>query len=65
MTPDFTKLPYGFSEFPKATLAAWTAAAGKTEPWLAPEGFAHRDAQLARHEPGGVMDNAASFRFHL
>jgi methylmalonyl-CoA mutase len=42
MTPDFTKLPYGFAEFPKATLAAWTRAAGRTEPWLAPEGIAHR-----------------------
>jgi len=41
-TPDFTKLPYGFPEFSKATLAAWNAAAGKTEPWLAPEGIAHR-----------------------
>jgi hypothetical protein len=28
--PDFTKIPYGFPEFPKATLAAWTAAAGAT-----------------------------------
>ena len=52
MNPDFTKIPYGFAEFPKATLDAWTAAAGPTAPWTAPEGFAHRavhtaaDAQL-------------------
>ncbi|MDO8349365.1 MAG: methylmalonyl-CoA mutase family protein, partial [Planctomycetota bacterium] len=45
--PDFTKLPYGFPEFPPATLAAWNAAAGKTEPWLAPEGIAHRVAHTA------------------
>src|SRR5262245_25552178 len=58
MTPDFTKLPYGFAEFPKATLAAWTNAAGKTEPWLSPEGLAHRivhtaaDANVPHH--GGL-----------
>ena len=52
MNPDFTKIPYGFAEFPQATLDAWNAAAGPTAPWTAPEGFAHRavhtaaDAQL-------------------
>ncbi len=52
MNPDFTKIPYGFAEFPKATLDAWHAAAGPTAAWTAPEGFAHRavhtaaDAQL-------------------
>jgi methylmalonyl-CoA mutase len=45
--PDFTKLPYGFPEFPRASLAAWNAAAGKTEPWLAPEGIAHRIVHTA------------------
>jgi len=58
MPPDFTKLPYGFAEFPKATLAAWTRAAGRTEPWLSPEGLAHRvvhtaaDANVPHH--GGL-----------
>src|SRR6188474_2267141 len=47
MPPDFTKLPYGFAEFPKATLAAWTRAAGRTEPWLSPEGLAHRVVHTA------------------
>ena len=42
MTPDFTKLPYGFDEFPRATLAQWQQAAGTVEPWQAPEGIAHR-----------------------
>src|SRR5262245_25586075 len=57
MTPDFTKLPYGFSEFPKATLAAWTRVAGRSEPWISPEGLAHHvvhataDAHVA-HEGG-------------
>ena len=40
--PDFTKLQYGFPEFSEATPDAWAAAAGKTEPWLSPEGIAHR-----------------------
>jgi len=46
-TPDFTKLPYGFPEFPRASLEAWRAAAGKTGPWLSPEGIAHRVAHTA------------------
>ncbi|HEX6811362.1 MAG TPA: methylmalonyl-CoA mutase [Planctomycetota bacterium] len=57
MTPDFTKLPYGFSEFPQASLAAWTRVAGQTQPWISPEGLAHNvvhtaaDGQVA-HEGG-------------
>ncbi len=47
MNPDFTKLPYGFAEFPKATLDAWSKAAGPTAPWTAPEGFAHRAVHTA------------------
>jgi methylmalonyl-CoA mutase len=47
MNPDFTKLPYGFAEFPKATLDAWTKAAGTTTPWTAPEGFLHRAVHTA------------------
>jgi methylmalonyl-CoA mutase len=42
MNPDFTKLPYGFAEFPKATRDAWAKAAGPTASWTAPEGIAHR-----------------------
>ncbi len=40
--PDFTKIPYGFTEFPKATLADWQKAAGTTARWQSPEGIAHR-----------------------
>ena len=43
MTPDFTRIPYGFDEFPRATLAQWQQqAAGTVEPWQSPEGIAHR-----------------------
>jgi methylmalonyl-CoA mutase len=41
MNPDFTKLPYGFAEFPPPDRNAWAAAAGKTTPWRSPEGIAH------------------------
>ena len=41
-TPDFTRIPYGFSEFPAATLADWQRAAGAVAPWTSPEGIAHR-----------------------
>src|SRR5262245_44698420 len=62
MTPDFTKLPYGFAEFPKVSLAAWARVAGRTEPWLSPEGLAHRvvhtaaDANVPHH--GGLPGQA-------
>jgi methylmalonyl-CoA mutase len=55
MNPDFTQLPYGFAEFPKATLDAWQQAAGTTSPWTSPEGIDHRvlftatDAQVPHH----------------
>ena len=42
MTPDFTKLLYGFDEFPRATPSQWQQQAGAVEPWPAPEGIAHR-----------------------
>jgi methylmalonyl-CoA mutase len=47
MNPDFTKIAYGFSEFDKATLDAWNAAAGPCAPWLAPEGLQHRAVHTA------------------
>jgi methylmalonyl-CoA mutase len=55
--PDFRSLPYGFAEFPPATLADWEKAAGASAPWQSPEGIAHRgvytaaDAQTA-HQGG-------------
>ncbi len=60
MNPDFTKLAYGFDEFPRPTADAWTAAAGTTTPWTSPENIAHRvlhtaaDANVAHanHLPG-------------
>jgi len=42
MTPDFTRIPYGFDEFERATVAQWQQAAGQVEPWPSPEGIAHR-----------------------
>ncbi|MBL8732336.1 MAG: methylmalonyl-CoA mutase, partial [Planctomycetes bacterium] len=57
MNPDFTKIPYGFAEFPKAKLADWQQAAGASAPWQSPEGFQHRgvyapaDADVA-HQGG-------------
>jgi methylmalonyl-CoA mutase len=45
--PDFTNLPYGFDEFAPTTLSAWQKAAGATNPWISPEGFAHRIAHTA------------------
>ncbi|MBK8096039.1 MAG: methylmalonyl-CoA mutase [Planctomycetes bacterium] len=39
--PDFTKLPYGFAEFPPADRTAWQKLAGDTAPWRSPEGIAH------------------------
>ncbi len=47
MTPDFTKLPYGFDEFPRATPDAWAAVAGDPTPWTSPEGFVHRALHTA------------------
>jgi len=41
MTPDFTKLPYGFDEFPQPTPAERATATANVEPWIAPEGLAH------------------------
>ncbi|MFY9341316.1 MAG: methylmalonyl-CoA mutase [Planctomycetota bacterium] len=46
-TPDFTKIQYGFAEFPRPTLAAWRAVAGTTGPWTSPEGIAHRVVHTA------------------
>ena len=42
MNPDFTKIPYGFAEFPQAKLADWQKQAGTTTPWQSPEGIQHR-----------------------
>jgi methylmalonyl-CoA mutase len=47
MNPDFTQIPYGLTEFPRAGLDAWTAAAGPIAPWSAPEGFLHRAVHTA------------------
>ena len=47
MSPDFTKLPYGFAEFSPASLAAWQAQAGSVPPWQSHEGIAHRAAYTA------------------
>jgi methylmalonyl-CoA mutase len=40
--PDFSKLAYGFGEFPRATVEAWQNVAGKVPAWLSPEGITHR-----------------------
>jgi methylmalonyl-CoA mutase len=48
MQPDFTKIPYGFAEFPPATLPAWQAAGGSSAaPWCSPEGIVHRVVHTA------------------
>ncbi len=53
--PDFTRLPYGFAEFPPATRTAWQTAAGDPSPWTSPEGLLHEvlhtaaDALPAHH----------------
>ena len=58
MNPDFTKLPYGFDEFPKPTPAQLAKAAAAAAPWTAPEGLQHRvlhtaaDADVAHQ--GGI-----------
>jgi methylmalonyl-CoA mutase len=53
MSPDFTKIPYGFTEFPKATPEAWQKAAGTIEPWTSPEGIAHK-ALYTKHDASGL-----------
>jgi methylmalonyl-CoA mutase len=40
--PDFTKLAYGFDEFPRASAEDWQRAAGKAPAWISPEGITHR-----------------------
>ena len=60
MNPDFTKLPYGFDEFPRPTPEQLAASAAGVPPWTAPEGLEHRvlntaaDAQVphAEHAAG-------------
>ncbi|MBL8728361.1 MAG: methylmalonyl-CoA mutase [Planctomycetes bacterium] len=47
MTPDFTRLPYGFDEFPPPDPARLAAGTAGIEPWTSPEGFAHRVAYTA------------------
>src|SRR5262247_4792382 len=42
MNPDFARMPYGFSEFERATVARWQQAAGAAPEWAAAEGIAHR-----------------------
>ena len=42
MTPDFTKLPYGFDEFPAPTRDARAAANASLPPWTSPDGLDHR-----------------------
>ncbi|MBZ0154428.1 MAG: methylmalonyl-CoA mutase [Planctomycetes bacterium] len=51
MHPDFTKIPYGFTEFPKATLADWQKAAGSSAPWQGPEGILHRGVYAPTDAP--------------
>ncbi|MFK7743328.1 MAG: methylmalonyl-CoA mutase [Planctomycetota bacterium] len=41
MTPDFTKLPYGFDEFPPPPADATTQANEALPPWNSPEGIDH------------------------
>ncbi len=53
MSPDFTKIPYGFTEFPNATPEAWQKAAGTIEPWTSPEGIAHK-ALYTKHDASGL-----------
>jgi len=50
MTPDFTRIPYGFDEFPRASLTQWQQAAGPVEPWQSPEGIAHRALYTAQDQ---------------
>jgi len=47
MNPDFTKLAYGFDEFPRQTAEAWRQAAGDAPTWISPEGLAHRVVHTA------------------
>ncbi len=47
MTPDFTKLSYGFDEFERPTADQLGAAARGAQPWTAPEGFEHRPLHTA------------------
>jgi methylmalonyl-CoA mutase len=42
MTPDFTRIPYGFDEFQKVTAAAWRSTVKQPAPWKSPEGIEHR-----------------------
>ena len=42
MTPDFTKLPYGFAEFSRPAADALRAANDAIQPWRSPEGIEHR-----------------------
>jgi len=63
MPPDFTELPYGFDEFPRATPALWQRAAGPVEPWPAPEGIAHRGSlpgipPASNHDLGCTLTGA-------
>ncbi|HEB52020.1 MAG TPA: methylmalonyl-CoA mutase [bacterium] len=51
MNPDFTKLPYGFEEFPTPSPAARDAANQAVPPWSSPEGIAHRVQYAAGHQP--------------
>jgi len=53
MNPDFTKLPYGFDEFPAPDAAARAAANEALPPWSSPEGIEHRvlyDAAPRAHD---------------
>jgi methylmalonyl-CoA mutase len=52
MTPDFTRIPYGFDEFPRASPAQWQQQAGAIEPWPSPEGIAHRALYTAADAQG-------------
>jgi methylmalonyl-CoA mutase len=47
MTPDFTKIAYGFDEFAPANRDAWQRVADPVAPWTSPEGIAHRVVHTA------------------
>ena len=42
MTPDFSKLPYGFAEFASPSPEARSAANSALPPWTSPEGIEHK-----------------------
>ena len=65
MTPDFTKIPYGFNEFATASAAQWQQVAKSPAPWQAPEGLLHQvlytEAQSAGLPHLGSLPGIAPF----